>query len=101
MVLRNRKNRKTMKKTIDVMKEKRKVSQDVKDRIKAFNKLKRKILKSLEAGEKTIPEIAKEMEDDTEAITYNLMTLLKYGFVEAGNLDEDDEYYYYKLKIKK
>jgi len=90
-----------MKKTIDVMKEKRKVSQRVKDNIKAFNKLKKQILKSLEAGEKTIPEIAREIEDDIDAITYNLMTLLKYGFVEAGELDDEDEYYYYKLKNKK
>lgn len=90
-----------MSKTIDVMKEKRKVSQHVKDSIKAFNKLKRKILKSLEAGRKTIPEIAKEMDDDIDAITYNLMTLLKYGFIEAGEIDDDDEYFYYKLKNKK
>ena len=90
-----------MSKTIDVMNEKRTVSDQVKNRIKAFNKLKKKILKSLEAGEKTIPEIAREMEDDIDAITYNLMTLLKYGFIEAGELDDDDEYYYYKLKNKK
>ena len=90
-----------MKKTIDVMKAKRKVSQRVKDNMKAFNKLKKQILKTLETGEKTIPEIAKEMEDDIDAITYNLMTLLKYGFIEAGELDDDDEYYYYKLKNKK
>ena len=90
-----------MSKTIDVMKEKRTVSDQVKNRIKAFNKLKKKILKSLEAGEKTIPEIAKDMEDELDAITYNLMTLLKYGFIEAGELDDDDEYYYYKLKNKK
>ena len=90
-----------MSKTIDVMKEKRKVSQHVKDNLKAFNKLKRQILKSLEAGDKTIPEIAKEMEDDIDAITYNLMTLLKYGFIEVGEIDDDDEYYYYKLKNKK
>ena len=90
-----------MKKTIDVMKAKRKVSQRVKDNIKAFNKLKKKILKSLEAGQKTIPEIAKEMDDDIDAITYNLMTLLKYGIIEAGEIDDDDEYYYYKLKNKK
>jgi len=90
-----------MSKTIDVMKEKRTVTDQVKNRIKAFNKLKKKILKSLEAGEKTIPEIAREMEDDIDAITYNLMTLLKYGFIEAGELDDDDEYYYYKLKNKK
>ena len=90
-----------MKKTIDVMKEKRKVSKQVRNNIKAFNKLKREILKSLEAGQKTIPEIAKEIESDIDVITYNLMTLIKYGFVEAGELDDDDEYYYYKLKIKK
>ena len=90
-----------MKKTIDVIKAKRKVSQRVKDNMKAFNKLKKQILKSLEAGEKTIPEIAKEMEDDIDAVTYNLMTLLKYGFIEAGDIDDDDEYYYYKLKNKK
>ena len=90
-----------MKKTIDVMKEKRKVSQSVKDNIKAFNKLKKKIIMSLETGEKTIPEIAKEMEDPIDAITYILMTQIKYGTIEAGEIDEDDEYYYYKLKNKK
>ncbi len=90
-----------MKKTIDVMKEKRTVSPEVKERIKAFNKLKKLILKSLVSGEKTIPEIAKELELDSDAITYNLMTLLKYGFIITGEIDEDDEYYYYKLKEKK
>ncbi len=90
-----------MKKTIDVMKEKRRVSPEVKERIKAFNKLKKLILKSLASGEKTIPEIAKEIELDSDLITYNLMTLLKYGFIEAGEIDDDDEYYYYKLKEKK
>ncbi len=82
------------------MKEKRKVPQGVKDKIKAFNKLKKKILDSLKEGEKTIPEIAKEMDDDIDAITYNLMTLLKYGFLEAGDIDDNDEYYYYRLKNK-
>lgn len=90
-----------MSKTIDVMKEKRKVPESVRNNIKAFNKLKKKILKSLEPGQKTIPEIAKEIESDIDVITYNLMTLIKYGFIEAGELDDDDEYYYYKLKNKK
>lgn len=90
-----------MKKTIDVMKEKRKVSDKVKENLKAFNKLKKPLLKALEAGEKTIPEIAKELEIESDVITYHLMTLLKYGFIEAGEMDEDDEYYYYKLKNTK
>ena len=90
-----------MKKTIDVMKEKRKVSENLKNNIKAFNKLKKEILKSLEPGQKTIPELSREIESDIDVITYNLMTLMKYGFIEAGELDDDDEYYYYKLKNKK
>jgi len=90
-----------MSKTIDVMKEKRKVSEQVRKNMKAFNKQKKEILKSLEASQKTIPEIAKEIESDIDVITYNLMTLIKYGFIEAGEIDDDDEYYYYKLKNKK
>ena len=90
-----------MKKTIDVMKEKRKVSEKVRNKIKAFNKLKKLILNSLKEGEKTIPELAEEIDFKIELITYHLMTLIKYGFIEAGEIDEDDEYYYYKLKNKK
>jgi len=90
-----------MKKTIDIIKEKREVSEAVKNGVKVYNKLKKQILKSLEGGEKTIPEIAKEMEDDISSITYHLMTLLKFGFIEAGEIDDNDEYYYYKLKNKK
>ena len=89
-----------MKKTIDIMKEKRTVSAEVKNKIKSFNKLKKRVLKSLETEEKTIPEIAKDVGGDIDAVTYNLMTLLKYGFIEAGELDDNDEYYYYKLKNK-
>ena len=90
-----------MEKTIDIMKEKRKVSDTVKDSIKAFNKLKKQLIKALESGEKTIPELSQELEIDSDVITYNLMTLLKYGFIEVGELDDDDEYYYYKLKNTK
>lgn len=90
-----------MSKTIDVIKEKRKVSERIRNNIKAFNRLKKEILRSLEHGQKTIPEIAREIQSDIDVITYNLMTLIKYGFIEAGELDDDDEYYYYKLKNKK
>ena len=90
-----------MKKTIDVMKEKRKVSERVRNNIKAFNKLKKLILNSLKDGQKTIPELAEEIDYDIDVITYHLMTLIKYGFIEAGEIDDDDEYYYYKLKNKK
>ena len=90
-----------MAKTIDVMKAKRKVSERVRNNIKAFNKLKKLIINSLKEEQKTIPELAEEIDFDIDVITYHLMTLIKYGFIEAGEIDEDDEYYYYKLKNKK
>jgi len=87
-----------MGKTIDIIKQKRKVSDSVKENMKAFNKIKRQILKSLETEEKTVPQIAKEIDLPLDIVTYHLMTLQKYGNVEAGEVDDMDEYYFYKLK---
>jgi len=89
-----------MERTIDVIKEKRTASPHVKENIKACNKLKKEILKSLESGQKTIPEIAKNINSDIDVITYHLMTLVKYGSIVAGEIDDSDEYYYYELKKK-
>ncbi len=80
------------------MKEKRSVPDSVKEKIKTFNRLKKQILAVLESGQKTIPEIVSETGLEVDVVTYNLMTLLKYGHVVVGDLDDDDEYYYYELK---
>jgi len=87
-----------MSKTIDIIKKDRVVSRDVKDKIKSFNNIKREILKSLKTGQKTIPQISKEINVAPEIVTYNLMTSLKYGYIIAGDIDDNDEYYYYNLK---
>ncbi len=87
-----------MSKTIDIIKEKRKVSQEVKDKIKSFNNIRKSILKSLESEQKTIPQIAAEINMPLEIVTYNLMTLIRYGYVVAGDIDDMDEYYFYNLK---
>lgn len=87
-----------MGKTIDIIKKKRKVSDSVKENMKAFNKIKRQILKSLETEEKTVPQIAQEIDLPLDVVTYHLMTLQKYGNIEAGEVDDMDEFYFYKLK---
>ena len=87
-----------MGKTIDIIKKKRKVSDSVKENMKAFNRIKRQILKSLETEEKTVPQIAKEINLPLDVVTYHLMTLQKYGKIEAGEVDDMDEFYFYKLK---
>ena len=86
-------------KTIQYIKEKRQVSQQTRDKLKSFNKIKRDILGALkDGGEMNIPQLSEKLSIPTSEMVYYLMSLLKYGFVETAGLDDMDEYYFYKLK---
>ena len=73
----------------------------VKERRKENSRIDKLILKSLESGPKTIPQIARETRLADDVVTYNLMTLRKYGKLETGEIDDMDEYFSYQLKQKK
>ena len=66
--------------------------------IKDMPSIWRKISTGLESGFKTIPALSKELGQPSELITYHLMTMNKYGIVDAEGIDDNDEYYLYKLK---
>jgi len=89
------------KRTINYIKEKRKVPERLKKQMKEFMKIKRTILKTLESEPKTIPQIAEKTNLPQHIITYHLMTLRKYGEIETDKMDDMDEYYYYKKKENK
>jgi heterodisulfide reductase subunit A len=67
-------------------------------KMKELPEIWKSILKTLEAEQKNIPQIAKETNLPLPVITYNLMTLVKYGYINPGEMDENDEYYFYKIK---
>ena len=90
-----------MEKTIDYIKQKRTVSEDVKEKRKEFARIKKLILKALETEPKSIPQIAQATKLPLDVVTYNLMTLRKYGDIETGEIDDMDEYFSYKLIQKK
>lgn len=87
-----------MGKTIDIIKQKRSDPEAVKHNMKEFNALKKKVLATMETEQKSIPQIAQETQLPLDVVTYHLMTLQKFGFVEVSELDDMDEYYFYKLK---
>ncbi|MDX9695481.1 MAG: hypothetical protein RBT49_06785 [Bacteroidales bacterium] len=87
-----------MGKTIDIIKQKRKVSESVKQNIKDFNAMKKRILATMETEHKSVPQIAEELQLPLDVVTFHLMSLQKFGFVEVSELDDMDEYYFYKLK---
>lgn len=87
-------------KTIDIIKQKRPVPEEAKKRRKAYTDMRKALRSALEEEPKTIPELAKATGFSIEEVTYYLMTLRKYGDVVTGQIDDDDEYFYYELKKK-
>jgi DNA-directed RNA polymerase specialized sigma subunit len=85
-------------KTAKYLREKRDVSQVVKDNLKEFNKIKKAILDALRESDLTIAELAQKLNMPKSDVVYYLMSLIKYGFVQTGEVDDMDEYFTYKLK---
>jgi predicted ArsR family transcriptional regulator len=52
----------------------------------------------LEEGDKTVPELSKQLNLPADEVMFHLMSLLKYGLVATGEMDDMDEYFYYKLR---
>jgi predicted Rossmann fold nucleotide-binding protein DprA/Smf involved in DNA uptake len=87
-------------KTIDIIKQKRPVPEEAKRRRKVYTDMRKALRSALEEEPKTIPELAAATGFSIEEVTYYLMTLRKYGDVVTGQIDDDDEYFYYELKKK-
>jgi len=84
--------------TAKILKETRPVPKEVTEHLKYFTKMKKQILNALKEGDKTIPELSKELGLPADEVMFHLMSLLKYGMVETGEIDDMDEYFYYKIK---
>lgn len=85
-------------KTAKYLRETREVPQDVKDKLKDFNKIKKVILGALKESDLTIDQLSQKLNMNRPDMVYYLMSLIKYGLVETGEVDDMDEYFSYKLK---
>ena len=85
-------------KTAKYLREKQGVSQVAKDNLKEFNTIKKAILDALKEGDLTILELTAKLNMPKHEVVYYLMSLIKYGFVQTGIVDDMDEYFTYKLK---
>ena len=85
-------------KTAKWLREKREVSQEAKDNLKEFSRIKKAILEALKDGDQTIIQLAEKLNMPKHDMVFYLMSLVKYGLVETGEVDDMDEYYIYKLK---
>jgi predicted transcriptional regulator len=85
-------------KTAKYLREKQGVSQTAKDNLKEFNTIKKAILEALKESDLTIVELSQKLNISKADVVYYLMSLIKYGFVQTGEVDDMDEYFSYKLK---
>jgi hypothetical protein len=85
-------------KTINIIKETRKVPAHVTEGRKKYVQIRKVILETLKTEGKTIPQIAADTSLPLAETTYYLMTLQKFGEITVEGIDDMDEYYIYKLK---
>lgn len=84
-------------KTAKWLREKRGVPDHVKEDLKAFTKIKKSITEALADGELTVEQVAEKTGLSRADTVYQLMSLVKFGVVKVGEIDDMDEYYTYKL----
>ena len=85
-------------KTYKYLRDKKGIPQAAKDRMKQFSTVRKRILDSLKEGELTVGQLAEKIDLPKDQVVFYLMSLLKYGYVSTGSLDDMDEYFSYKLK---
>ena len=66
--------------------------------MKQFSKIKKSILDALKESELTIEQLTQKLNMPKNEVVFYIMSLVKYGFVQTGAVDDMDEYFSYKLK---
>lgn len=84
-------------KTAKYLREKRGgIPEQAKENLKEFNGIKKRMLDALAEGDLTVAQMSEKLEMPTHEVVYYLMSLVKYGLVKTGDIDDMDEYYTYK-----
>lgn len=73
------------------------IPEQAKENLKEFSGIKKKMLEALANEDLTVKQLAEKIQMPTHEVVYYLMSLVKYGFVKTGEVDDMDEYYTYKL----
>lgn len=71
--------------------------EQAKQNLKEYNGIKKLILEALKDEDLTIKQLTEKTKLPSDEVVYYLMSLVKYGFVKTGDIDDMDEYYTYKL----
>ena len=85
-------------KTFKYLRERRELSQAAKDNLKQFIRIKKSITDALKESDLTIEQLTQKLDMPKHEVVFYLMSLIKYGYVQTGAVDDMDAYFSYKLK---
>ena len=72
------------------------IPEKAKENLKVYNGIKKQILDALKDQDLTVIQLTEKLNMPSDEVVYYLMSLVKYGFVKTGDIDDMDEYYTYK-----
>lgn len=84
-------------KTAKYLRDKQGIPEKAKEQLKEYNLIKKVITDALKEEDLTIAQLSEKLQMPKSEITFYLMTLVKYGLIVTGEIDDMDEYYTYKL----
>lgn len=74
------------------------IPEQAKENLKQFNGIKKLMVDALKEQDLTVKQMSEKINMPTDEVMFYLMSLVKYGIVATGEIDDMDEYYTYKLK---
>jgi len=84
-------------KTYKYLRDKKEVSMEVKDNLRKYNSIKKSILEALKEEDLTIDQLSQKISIPRDETVFYVMSMLKYGMIEKGSIDDMDEYFNYKI----
>lgn len=73
------------------------IPEQAKENLKQFNGIKKLMVEALKEQDLTVKQMSEKINMPTDEVMFYLMSLVKYGIVVTGEIDDMDEYYTYKL----
>lgn len=73
------------------------VSQQVKDHLKEYNAIRKRITEAMGDDDCSIPELAQKIGMTHSETLYYMMSMLKFGQISCTGIDDMDEFYLYKI----
>jgi heterodisulfide reductase subunit A2 len=58
------------------------------------------IIRAMGVNEKSIPQLAEELALNRDSVTFHVMTMNKYNILAPSGMDDNEQYYYYKINNK-